>query len=176
MTWIKTTPFEEASGKLKTFYKDDFDRNGFLQNIYQALSLRSESLIALAELRKTFAGENSLLGPRKEELIHTVVSVMNRCRHCTNSHAKKLKKITGPIAGQVKNDWRRADLNQEEIAMLDFCEKVTLNRQGLCNRDIELLRESGFSDCEILEIVLHVAYRHFMNIVADSLGVEDEPL
>jgi uncharacterized peroxidase-related enzyme len=176
MPWIKTTSYEKASEKLKEFYQEDLDRNGFIQNIFQALSLRPDSLITLATFRKTFAGENSLLGPRKEELIHTVVSAMNQCRHCTHSHAKKLEKLAGSVAQQVKTNWRQADLTQQEIAMLDFCEKITLNRQALCDKDIVLLQKSGFSDCEILEIVLQVAYRHFMNIVADSLGVENEPL
>jgi uncharacterized peroxidase-related enzyme len=177
MTWIRTIPHDEATGELKAFYDSDLEKNGYVQNIFQALSLRPDSLLGLAELRATFAADKSLLGRRREELIHTAVSAMNKCRHCTNSHVEKLRKLAGEdIAHQVAQDWRQADLAPDEHIMLEFCEKITLQRQQLGSENIDTLRAAGFSDDQILEIVLHVAYRHFQNIVADALGVEDEPI
>jgi len=176
MTWIETVDYDNAPAELKAFYSKDYQANGFLQNIFQALSLRPESLITLAEFRKTFAGDNSLLGRRKEELIHTTVSTLNNSRHCLNSHSEKLRLIAPQIADQVKEDWRLADLTADEQVMLEFCEKAILHRTDVTPADINLLRAAGFCDNEILEIVLHIAYRYFMNIIADVLGVEDEPV
>jgi len=175
MTWIQTVPFNEATGELRKFFENDQHKNGYVQHILQALSLRPEALITLTTFRTTFAGDRSLLGRRKEELIHTVVSLTNGSRHCTNSHGEKLHKQDGDLAEQVLRDWRRAPLTVDEQAMLEFCEKLTRRADPMCQEDVDRLRAAGFSDDEILEIVLHVGYRLFMNAVADALGVEDEP-
>ena len=55
--------------------------------------------------------------------------------------------------------------------MLEFSEKLTFTPGQLCEADVELGRV-GFSDREILGIVLAAAYRNFITRVADMLGVE----
>ena len=56
--------------------------------------------------------------------------------------------------------------------MLEFSEKLTFTPGQLSKADMEELRQVGFSDREILGIVLAVAYRNFITRVADMLGVE----
>ena len=56
--------------------------------------------------------------------------------------------------------------------MLEFSEKLTFTPGQLCEADVEELGRVGFSDREILGIVLAAAYRNFITRVADMLGVE----
>ncbi len=56
--------------------------------------------------------------------------------------------------------------------MLEFSEKLTFTPGQLREADVEELREAGFSDHEVLGIVLAAAYRNFITRVADMLGVE----
>ena len=56
--------------------------------------------------------------------------------------------------------------------MLEFAEKLTFTPGQLSEDDVKELREAGFSDREILGIVLAAAYRNFITRVADLLGVE----
>ena len=56
--------------------------------------------------------------------------------------------------------------------MLEFAEKLTFTPDRLSKADVEELRQAGFSDPEILAIVLAAAYRNFITRVADMLGVE----
>ena len=56
--------------------------------------------------------------------------------------------------------------------MLEFSEKLTFTPGQLREVDVEELREAGFSDHEVLGIVLAAAYRNFITRVADMLGVE----
>ena len=175
--WIRTVPLVEAEGELKDFYNQFLHTNGFVQNIFQALSLKPESLAVISQLRASFAAGESPLGRRKEELIYTAVSVINQSRHCSNSHSRALAELTGQeFADQVLTNWRQAKLQPDERVMLEYCEKASLNRSNCKEDDLVKLRIAGFNDEQILEIVLHMAYRHFMNIVADALGVEDEPI
>ena len=56
--------------------------------------------------------------------------------------------------------------------MLEFAEKLTFTPGRLTEDDVQELRKVGFSDGEILGIVLASAYRNFITRVADLLGVE----
>src|ERR687898_1142320 len=75
---------------------------------------------------------------------------------------------------KVISNWREADLDPEEKAMLAFTEKFTLTPNQITDLDIEALREAGFSDEQILAIGLGVGYRNWVDRIADLLGVEEE--
>jgi uncharacterized peroxidase-related enzyme len=75
-------------------------------------------------------------------------------------------------AGLVATDWRQADLDAQEQAMLAFAEKLTLAPWTMTQADVEGLRDAGFDDIEILAIVQAAAYRNYITRVADALGVE----
>jgi uncharacterized peroxidase-related enzyme len=59
--------------------------------------------------------------------------------------------------------------------MLEFTEKLTLFPSAMTQDDVAGLRAHGFSDRDILSIVLAAAYRNFITRITDSLGVELSP-
>ena len=56
--------------------------------------------------------------------------------------------------------------------MLEYAEKVTLRPSEVSERDVQKLREAGWSDAEILDIAAVTSYRNFITRMADALGVE----
>ena len=90
-------------------------------------------------------------------------------------HAESLRVAGGAdleTAVAVSTDWRKAHLQREEYAMLEFGEKLSLLPRSMKEDDIGLLRRYGYSDRDILGIVQASAYRNFITRVADGLGVE----
>ncbi len=59
--------------------------------------------------------------------------------------------------------------------MLEFAELLTIDPSRMTERHVERLREVGFSDVEIFDIVLLTAYRNFMVRIASGLGVRLDP-
>jgi uncharacterized protein YciW len=59
--------------------------------------------------------------------------------------------------------------------MLRYADKLTRTPGSMRRTDLESLRETGFSDADILHIVEVTAYYAYVNRVADGLGVELEP-
>lgn len=55
--------------------------------------------------------------------------------------------------------------------MLDYAAKLTLTPTAVQESDIERLRDVGFDDRAILDIVQIVAYYAYVNRIADGLGV-----
>lgn len=76
------------------------------------------------------------------------------------------------FAARIAEDWRQMDLPANEQAMLEYVEKITLAATTVTQDDIENLRSNGWSDREVLDILLVSAYYCFRCRMADGLGVE----
>jgi alkylhydroperoxidase family enzyme len=75
---------------------------------------------------------------------------------------------------KVISNWREADLDNQEKAMLAFTEKFTLTPDQMTDEDIDQLRQAGFNEDQILAIGLGAGYRNWIDRIADLLGVEEE--
>ena len=58
--------------------------------------------------------------------------------------------------------------------MLGFAVKLTETPSTTSDADIDSLREAGFSDRDILDIVEVVGYYAYANRIADGLGLQTE--
>ena len=74
----------------------------------------------------------------------------------------------------LRHDWRTAQLDERDRAMLGYVEKLTLNPVSVGRDDIEALRAVGFDDTAILQINLIASWFNYINRVADGLGVGRE--
>jgi uncharacterized peroxidase-related enzyme len=59
--------------------------------------------------------------------------------------------------------------------MLDFAMALTRDPAGMRREHVEALRDHGFSDVAIHDIVQVTALFNYYNRVADGLGIDDEP-
>lgn len=73
---------------------------------------------------------------------------------------------------QVKDDWRQMELTEAEYAMLEYAEKLTLTPSNMREEDVQKLRDAGWTDRDILDIVHVCAYFNFRVRVVDGLGLE----
>ena len=64
------------------------------------------------------------------------------------------------------------ELNEAEYAMLEFAEKLTLAPSNMREVDVQKLRDTGWTDRDILDIVHVCAYFNFRVRVVDGLGLE----
>jgi uncharacterized peroxidase-related enzyme len=74
----------------------------------------------------------------------------------------------------LKRDWRTANLNEQDKAMLTYVEKLTKNPVSIWRDDMDALRAVGFDDTAILQITLIASWFNYINRVADALGVGRE--
>ena len=74
----------------------------------------------------------------------------------------------------IKKDYRAAELDAADRAMLDYVRKLTLAPAATSESDIVALREAGFGDKAILEINQIAGFFAWCNRTVDGLGVELE--
>lgn len=73
---------------------------------------------------------------------------------------------------KIAHDYRNAGLEEKNLAMLEYAEKMTLRPSEITEKDVQQLREVGWTDTEILDIAALTSYRNFITRMADALGVE----
>ncbi len=74
----------------------------------------------------------------------------------------------------IKTDYRKADLERADRLMLDFAARLTRDPARMSAADVEELREEGFDDKAIHDIVQVTGLFNYYNRLADGLGIEPE--
>ncbi len=78
------------------------------------------------------------------------------------------------LLASLASDYRKADLQAADLAMLDYAVKLTRSPGDMTEADVSSLRARGFDDRAIHDICAITAYYAFVNRIADGLGVELE--
>ncbi len=173
MAFIRTISEEEATGKLKELYDESLKNYGQDTGV-SALSLRPEVREAYQNLLGTI---RSTINPRHYELATIATSSILRNSSWTVAHGAVLRAnfFDSEQVEAIIRDYRNAELEPEEVALMAFAEKVTLHAYKVTQHDIDDLRSHGFSDVEILDIILAAACRNFISRVMDGVGWEMSP-
>ncbi len=71
-------------------------------------------------------------------------------------------------------DYRRAELPEADRRMLDFAVRLTRDPARSSREEINALREVGFDDVAIHDIVQAAALFNYYNRLANGLGIDPE--
>ncbi|MEE8526615.1 MAG: peroxidase [Thermoanaerobaculia bacterium] len=74
----------------------------------------------------------------------------------------------------MAEDDRAAELDSSDRQMLDFAVKLTRTPGQMTAEDVEGLRQVGFDDVAIHDIVQVCALFNYYNRLADGLGIDPE--
>ena len=74
----------------------------------------------------------------------------------------------------IVKDFRNANLPSEEVAMMSFAQKVITQASQVSEGDYDDLRACGFSDEEILDVVLASTARSFFSKTLDTLNAKPD--
>jgi len=72
----------------------------------------------------------------------------------------------------VGDDYRNAGLTPKQVAMLEYAEFLTLYPYSVTQEHVQELRDAGWTDADIIDIVHITAYFNYMVRIADGLGIE----
>ena len=174
MPWIRVIEPEEASGKLKEAYEEIIEKRGKVSNIMKIQSLNPRAMMAHLDLYVGIMFGRSKLSREEREMLATAVSTVNQCDYCQIHHGEALNyywKDKNRVE-QFINDLEGFNLSKRLRRMIDYGIKLTKSPQKMSKKDIDSLRDVGFSDDDILLINMIVAYFNFVNRIALGLGVE----
>lgn len=131
----------------------------------------SNSPAALQSMWGAFGALGGGVIPAKlGEQIAVAVADRNRCEYCLAAHT-----ALGRKAGASSDEMTAAQSGQSDdpktAAALAFALQVVEARGQASDADVARLREVGFNDGEIVEIVAHVALNLFTNYINVAFNV-----
>ena len=169
MARIRLIGSESASDEVKEIYEKTL--RGKPGNAQKALAHRPDML-------KNFLGFYASVGRSLDrklyEMIYLRVSLLNRCRYCTQHHVASSKR-----AGLTSEDWSALESGDysryadKEKTALAYVEKLTRSPHEIDDPDFAALTKQ-FSEPEIVDIHLLTGLANLTNRFTDPFGLELE--
>jgi alkylhydroperoxidase family enzyme len=113
---------------------------------------------------------NSRMDVRRYELVTLAAARRLRSSYCALAHGKVLLELGEPVR-DIARDRRAAGLDEVDVAIMDFVEKVVDDAASISDADRQRLCELGLSDAEIMDVSLAAAARCFFSKTLDAIGV-----
>ena len=181
MSWIKTISYQNATGKLKALYDRIKGPNDYLDNILKVHSLRPHTLEGHMKLYKNVLHHlDNQLPKWLLEAIGVYVSLLNSCEYCVQHHFQGMRKLlnddtrSNAIFTALKQEDPASAFHDKDSVIFNYAAKLTKSPNSVSENDVKDLRESGFSDEEILEINQVVSYFAYANRTVLGLGVNTD--
>ena len=182
MPWIDTVAYEDADGKLKILYDRVKGPGNNVDNIMMMHSLRPHTMEGhMAIYKHVLHHSGNTLPKWFLETLGVWVSSLNRCTYCVEHHFAGLKRllrddaraeaIRAAIEGR---DIANAPLDDPQRQAMAYVQILTQAPWNLTEGDVQRLRDTGFSDGEILEINQVSAYFSYANRTVLGLGCSTE--
>lgn len=108
-----------------------------------------------------------------KELAHVVTDQTNECEYCTDAHTQNLVDVFGFSAERIDAIENRDfdSFDDRERAVMEFAEQVTEDPKRVRQSHIDSLREVGFSDADVVELLALVTSAISANAMMDALNV-----
>lgn len=153
------------------------ERPGFIPNVLRAYALRPNKLRSFMDLYDEMMLGDSELSKAEREMIAVTVSAENHCFYCLTAHGAALRLRTKHVvlSDNIAANYRSADLTPRQRAMLDVAARITTASPTCSDADMALLREQGFSDAAIWDIVEVASFFNFTNRMANALDLRPNP-
>lgn len=178
MSWIRTIPFAQATGRLRLLYERVAGPGNNVDNIMMAHSLRPHTMEGHMALYKNVLHHSGNALPKWFlEVLGVWVSHLNGCEYCENHHFAGMKRLLKDDkradairAAIAADDIEVIPLDQAQKAAMRYAHKLTRWPEKMIEADVQGVRAAGFDDGEILEINQVVSYFAYANRTVLGLG------
>jgi len=146
------------------------DKLGLIPNVLKAYAFDIDKLDGFTGLYNTLMLGPSGLSKLEREMIAVVVSSINKCFYCLVAHGAAVRVLSGdPKLGEtLVMNYRVADLDARQRAMLDFAATLTTNSASVEETHRQALRDVGFTDADIWDIANVAGFFNMSNRVASA--------
>src|SRR3954449_12817872 len=171
MTFVETTPEDEADGALAEVYAAAREQLGYVPNYAKAFSSKPEVFQAWGGLNGAIKDG---MHERRYELATLAAARRLRSSYCMLAHGKlTARKFLGEDAvGELV--WGARPDDAGDAAVIELAEKVVDDATSIGPEDVQQLRDAGLPDEEIVGVVLAAAARCFFSKTLDALGAEPD--
>lgn len=166
MQRLKALDPETTTGKSKDLFNAIQGKLGMVPNMMRTMGNSPAVLNGYLSLNSAL-GEGTL-GARLGELIALTVANANSCGYCNAAHSFIGEKLIHIDTNSISNARKGKSADAKTQAALDFSRVLIEKRGHVSNADITAVRNAGYDDAEIAEIIAHVGLNILTNYFNNS--------
>lgn len=154
---------EAAGDDVKNTLEEQQANFGFLPNMYQTMA-NAPGLLKMYLYGYQQFRETSEFSPVEQEVIFMVISRENGCEYCVGAHSFIADNMSG-VPEHVTNAIREGDnIDDPKLEALAILTRTLLSTRGVPTKsDVESFISAGYSERQMLEIILAIAVKTLSN-------------
>lgn len=149
-----------AQGAAKTYLDGIQAKLGGTPNIFKTFA-HSPAVSEFYANGSAALGKSTLSAALREQLALTVAGA-NSCNYCASAHTAIGKKL-GVADSELPINLAGKSTDPKTQAALTFAKKVVDTKGVLTDADVKAVRDAGYKDSEILEMIAVIAFNIFTN-------------
>jgi uncharacterized peroxidase-related enzyme len=141
---------------------------GFTPNSFKLLSLSPAALSGVVALQGALGRTTDA---RTRDVVALAVSQANGCRYCLSAHSYTAAQFNHATAEEIALARQGRSDDPKRQAAGTFARRVVEERGKITEADLDAIRDAGYTDKQIVELVALAAQyllTNFMNNVADT--------
>lgn len=143
---------------------------GTVPNLFRAIGVSSPSLEGFLGLHGALG--KGKLGAKTRERIALAVAEINGCGYCTAAHTFISENLVKLSKDDVAASRRGGSPDPKADAAVKFAVKVLRERGHVGAADVQAVKDAGFGDDEIVEIVMNVAINVLTNYFNEAVKTD----
>ena len=112
------------------------------------------------------------LPPATRERIALAVAEVNGCSYCLSAHTYLGRNVANLDDAEMTANRSGSSNDAKAATAVRFAAKVARERGHVGDDDLRALRQAGYDDAQIIEIVLHVALNTWTNYINEVAKTE----
>ena len=154
---------ESASDDVKSTLEEQQANFGFLPNMYQTMA-NAPGLLKMYLYGYQQFRETSEFTPVEQEVVFMVISRENGCEYCVGAHsfiADNMSGVPEHVTDAIRDGNSIDDTKLEALAVFT---RTMLSTRGVPTKsDVEGFISAGYSERQVLEIILAIAVKTLSN-------------
>lgn len=159
---------EAASGRAKDLLGAVKSKLGLVPNMTRVMA--NAPAVLDGYLQFSGALSKGAIPAKVREQLSLAVAEANGCDYCLSAHTT-VGKMVGLTAEQIRDARLGTAIDPKTDALIRFAQKVVETRGRVSDADLADVREAGFDDAVIAEVVAHIAldvFTNYFNLVAET--------
>jgi len=160
MPTLKPVDPRTANGETKAALDATHKAFGLVPNIVKMMA--NSPAVVQGWLAFNAALSQTRISAKLRELIAVAVAEANRCEYCLSAHTA-IGKMVGLDDNELLTARQFKSRDPKVDVALQFAHEIVVRRGELAAADVELVRQAGYSDGEIVEMIAVVCLTIFTN-------------
>ncbi len=141
---------------------------GLVPNLFRIVSNSPAALEGYLGLNGALA--KGALDNRTRERLALAVAQANGCDYCLSAHSYLAANLAKLSQDEIDTNRRGGSTDAQADAAVKLAVKLVAARGRVSHADISAVRDAGYSEGQVVEIIAHVALNTLTNYINEALG------